>query len=218
MIQTIYCISGLGADEQIFSKLQLTNYRLVFLQWLIPHPTETISSYASRMYAQVPEQNPVMMGVSFGGIICIEIAKLFPVEQLFLVSSAKTKYEIPWWLRLVGKLRIHKLLQPKPHPLIYPIEDFFLGAVTKEEKEVAKRFRQTVNKIYLQWAIDQIVNWQNVTIPPNVIHMHGTKDRVFPYWNVKANHLINGGRHFMVYGKAAEISKRINELNRVAVK
>jgi pimeloyl-ACP methyl ester carboxylesterase len=212
-MQTIYCISGLGADEQIFSKLQLTNYRLVFLKWLIPNPSETISSYATRMYAQVPAQNPVMMGVSFGGIICIEIAKLYPVKQLFLLSSVKTKHEMPWWLRLVGKLRLHKILRPKPHPLIYPIEDFFLGAVTKEEKQMAKHFRETVQPTYLQWAIHQIVNWQNVTIPPNVIHIHGTRDRVFPYSHVNASHYIKGGKHFMVYGKAEEISKLINDLH-----
>jgi pimeloyl-ACP methyl ester carboxylesterase len=217
-MQTIYCISGLGADEQIFSKLQLTNYKLVFLQWLVPHKTETISSYAVRMYAQVPEQNPVMMGVSFGGIICLEIAKLYPVQQLFLLSSVKTKHEMPWWLRLVGKLKLHKILRPRPHPLIYPVEDFFLGAVDKEEKQMAKQFRKTVNPIYLQWAIDQIVNWQNVTIPPNVLHIHGTKDRVFPHRYVNANYFVKGGRHFMVYGKAKEISRLINEIHSSDVK
>lgn len=210
MSQIIYCISGLGADEQIFSKLQLHNSQLVFLKWLIPQPNETISNYATRMFAQVQDDNPVMMGVSFGGMICLEIAKIYPVKQLFLISSAKTKQEIPWWLRAVGTLRLNRLLRPRPHPLIYPIEDYFLGAVTKEEKAMVASFRKTIDQSYLQWAIHQIVNWQNVTIPPNVIHMHGTVDRVFPYWTVKATHLVKKGRHFMVYSKAEEISRLMN--------
>ena len=92
MSQRVYCISGLGANEQVFSKLQLPGTELIFLKWLVPHKEELITSYAKRMFEQVKDEHPVMMGVSFGGIICIEIANLFPVQKLFLISTIKRRF------------------------------------------------------------------------------------------------------------------------------
>jgi hypothetical protein len=102
------------------------------------------------------------------------------------------------------------LVRPRPHPILYPIENFFLGAESKEDKQIANAFRKEVNPEYLQWAIHQIVSWKNVTIPQNYIHIHGTGDRLFPIRNVKADYVIRKGGHFMVYNKAPEISAIIN--------
>ena len=32
-------------------------------------------------------RNPILIGLSFGGMMCIEIAKLIPVEKVILISS-----------------------------------------------------------------------------------------------------------------------------------
>ncbi len=215
MSQKIYCISGLGADEQVFSKLQLPGTELIFLKWLIPHKEELISSYAKRMFEQVKDESPVMIGVSFGGIICIEIANLFPVQKLFLISTIKTKYERPLWMEGMVRLQLNQLINPNFSIVFYPIEDFFLGANKKEEKKLTASFRKNTDSFYLKWSIAQIVNWKNVTIPPNITHIHGTKDRIFPCRKVQADHLIHQGSHFMIYSKADEISSIINhELDR----
>ncbi len=124
MSQRIYCISGLGADEQIFSKLQLPGVELIFMKWLIPHKDELIALYAKRMFEQVIDEYPLMMGVSFGGIICIEIANLFPIQKLFLISSIKTKYQRPFWMEGMGRLQLNQLINPKFTTTFYPIEDF----------------------------------------------------------------------------------------------
>jgi pimeloyl-ACP methyl ester carboxylesterase len=216
MSQTIYCISGLGADEQVFSKLQITGYQLVCLQWLPPSPGEPFANYAQRMHESIPEENPILLGLSFGGMLSIEIAKLFPVKKLILISSVKTKQEQPWWMHAAGKLKLHQLVRPQPHPLFYPIENYFLGVKEKQEVELAIHFRKTVNKDYLQWAIHNIVTWNNVTIPENILHIHGTADKLFPFRCVKANYQIKGGGHFMVYNRADEIGRiLLNELQAV---
>ncbi len=180
MSQRIYCISGLGADEQVFSKLHLLDTELIFLKWLVPQKEELITSYAKRMFEQVKDEHPVMMGVSFGGIISIEIANLFQVSKLFLISSIKTKHERPIWMEGVGRLQLNQLINPKFSTLFYPVEDFFLGAQQKDEKKLTATFRKNTDSYYLKWSIDQIVKWKNVTIPPNITHIHGTKDRIFP--------------------------------------
>ena len=207
MSQTIYCISGLGADEQIFSNLQLPGYELVCLQWLQPERQESFADYAKRMYAQMKDTSPIILGVSFGGMLGIEIAKQFPVKKLVLISSVKIKTERPWWMQAAGKLKLHQLVRARPHPLLYPIENYFLGVKEKKEVELAIHFRKTVDRDYLQWAIHNIVTYSNVTIPANILHIHGTADKLFPLRNVNAHYKIKGGGHFMVYNRADEISR-----------
>lgn len=206
MSQRIYCISGLGANEQVFSRLQLPGYKLVFLQWMEPELNESIQSYAQRMALLITEKRPVLLGVSFGGMLAVEISKLIEVEKLILVSSVSSREDIPWWMRTAGALRLHKLIRPRPHPLLYPIENYFLGAASKPEKKIANHFRQTVNDRFLQWSINEIVTWSNVTKPGNCIQIHGTADKLFPVRKSKVKHLIQKGGHFMVYNRAAEVS------------
>jgi pimeloyl-ACP methyl ester carboxylesterase len=215
MSQSIYCISGLGADERAFSRLQLPGYELHFIPWIDPEPNESFDHYAKRMSSVIKEPEPIIIGLSFGGMLAIELTKLIKVKKLILISSVKTRSEEPWWMRTSGKLKLHQLVRPRPHPLLYPIENYFLGAHTKAEKTIANHFRETVNKTYLQWAIHQIVNWNNVTIPANCLHIHGNADRLFPIRNVKADYVIEGAGHFMVFNKANEISHIISaELQR----
>lgn len=210
MSQSIYCISGLGADERVFSRLQLPGYELHFIKWIDPEPNESFADYAKRMTSFITEPEPIIIGLSFGGMLAVELSKLIKVKKLILISSVKTKNEEPWWMRTSGKLKLHQLIRPRPHPLLYPIENYFLGAHTLAEKKMANQFRETVNKTYLKWAIHQIVSWSNVTIPANCLHIHGKADKLFPIRNVKADHVIDKAGHFMVFNKADEISHIIS--------
>ncbi len=210
MSQRIYCISGLGADERAFSKLRLPGYELHFLNWIDPETNESFAAYAKRMSALIDDPEPIIIGLSFGGMLAVELSKLIKVKKLILISSVKTRNEEPWWMRTSGKLKLHQLIKPKPHPLLYPIENYFLGAHTIAERKMANQFRETVNKTYLKWAIHQIVSWSNVTIPANCLHIHGNADRLFPIRNVKADHVIDKAGHFMVFNKAEEISHIIS--------
>jgi len=113
MNRRVYCISGLGASEQVFSKLNLPGTELIVLKWLIPKQHESFADYSRRMFEQVAEENPVLMGVSFGGMTCIEMAKQFPIQKLILISSIKTKQELPLWMQGTGTLQLHRLVRPQ---------------------------------------------------------------------------------------------------------
>ena len=190
----------------VFSRLKLPGYELVFLQWMKPEQNESIRSFAQRMAKLITDQRPVLLGVSFGGMVAVEISKFLEVEKLLLVSSVSTRDQLPWWMRAAGILRLHKLIRQKPHLWLYPIENYFLGAASKSEKKIANHFRQTVNEYFLQWSINEIVTWCNVTKPQNCIQIHGTADKLFPVRKSTAIYRIQKGGHFMVYNRAAEVS------------
>jgi esterase/lipase len=205
-MKQVYCISGLGADERIFQRLRVTGVKFKYLQWLIPDGNESIESYSKRMSRQVDDENPVLMGVSFGGMMAVEISKHIPAKKIILLSSIKSRKELPKWMKMSGQLKLNRVTPARPWKWLSRFENNFLGTEGIEEERMANEFRQTINPVYLRWAIEQVVNWQNETKPSSIYHIHGTNDKTFPIKNIQATHIIEGGGHFMVMNRASEIS------------
>lgn len=109
-MKTIYCISGLGADERAFSKLNVEAYQLKVIPWLQPLQKETIEAYAKRMMVAIDEENPILMGLSFGGMLCIEISKQIAVQKIIIISSIKSYTELPLWMKAAGRLKLNKIV------------------------------------------------------------------------------------------------------------
>jgi pimeloyl-ACP methyl ester carboxylesterase len=209
--RTIYCISGLGADERVFSRLVVPGAGFVYLQWLIPAAQESITDYATRMCGQIPAISGgrvVLMGVSFGGMMAIEMAKQIPGAAVILISSVKSRKELPWSTRLAGRLGLYSLIPTRPgtYSFMRPMRNYFLGVGTREEASLSNEFSENVDPVYLRWAVRQIVCWKNEWQPPVLYHIHGSKDRAFPIGRIAATHVVEGGGHFMVMNRAKEIS------------
>ena len=212
-MKRIYCISGLGADERIFSKLKIAGVELKYLQWFIPEKNESIDSYAKRMSLQIDDESPVLMGVSFGGMMAVEIAKHIPAQKIILLSSIKSHKEMPRWMKLCGQLKLNKIAPARrPFKWMAGFENNFLGTQSKEEENLANEFRQTIDPIYLHWAIATITNWKNEIVPSNIFQIHGTNDKTFPIKNIRPTHIIYNAGHFMVMNRADEISLLIAEI------
>lgn len=204
----IYNISGFGADERIFSKIDFGDNDVHFIQWKIPEKGESIESYAKRMQSEILHPNPILIGLSFGGMMSVEIAKLIPVEKIILVSSVCCRKELPLYMKLISALNLNRLIPMKPYPIFEPIENFNLGVETHEQKMLLRNYRQNLNLTYSNWAIDQVVNWQNKWIPPNYIHIHGTKDHIFPIKNIidPEYKILNAG-HLLLMNNAGEVNE-----------
>ncbi|MBS1751055.1 MAG: alpha/beta hydrolase [Bacteroidetes bacterium] len=219
MTKQVYCLCGLGSDERIFSKLNWNkDWNIHYLHWMPPQQNEAISDYALRMCSFIHTGNSTLIGVSFGGMLCIEIAKHIPVDKVILISSVQSYHELPGWMRVSGKLKLDALIpgetlkRMRPLKFLSPIENYFLGATTSEEKQLAEEYRKDVDPGYLKWAIHQILNWKNEWIPPLVYHLHGDKDKILPLQNIKSTHVISGGHHFMVYSNPQKISTILEEI------
>ncbi|MDR2273075.1 MAG: hypothetical protein LBF27_19350, partial [Sphingobacterium sp.] len=62
------------------------------------------------------------------------------------------------------------------------------------------------------WAIHQILQWKNNSVPDNLIHIHGSSDRIIPIKNVKPNFIIKRAGHFMTVTHAQEVEKLLQEI------
>ncbi|HEY1212932.1 MAG TPA: alpha/beta hydrolase [Bryobacteraceae bacterium] len=206
-----YCISGLGADERIFSRLELPGVRLRPLPWLSPAPHEPIGDYADRMRVGIEGERPLLMGVSFGGMMSIEIAKKIPGARVILVSSVREHSQIPSWIKLGGRV-YPPWLNPRvrhPRKLMSFAENYFIGVESAEDSRLVAEFQNKVDRQFLYWAIHTIARWRNRWAPPSLYHIHGGKDRMFPIPKVQPTHIIPTGGHLMVFNRAPEVSKAL---------
>src|SRR4051794_12190133 len=106
----IYCISGLGADERVFQYLRLGELPLQHIHWIRPYRQEPIAHYAGRLLEQINLAGEVVLiGVSFGGLIAQELAKIIHCQRVILISSVKSEREFSWSLRVVRFFHLHKM-------------------------------------------------------------------------------------------------------------
>lgn len=211
-MKTIYCISGLGADERAFSKLHVKGFEIKVIRWLQPLQGETLTAYAARMRQGITDENPVLMGLSFGGMLCTEIAKQVPVQKIIIISSIKTSKELPLWMKAIAMIRLNKIVPMQSTKITQPIQNKMLGVTTADEKKLVSSLRKAADIKYTNWAVNQAINWKNNWQHPAIYHIHGDKDRMFPIKYIKADFTIKNGGHFMIMNKADEVSDCINAI------
>lgn len=216
---TVYFISGQAADETLFENLILPSHiDIRHVHWIEPLKNESLINYSKRLSQQIDTSNEfVLVGVSLGGIVSIELNKIIQPKQTMIISSIATKKELRPLLKIVRLLKIHKIVPGGFYKWYSPILNWYFGTETEREKELLKRYTRFATKNYMKWAVNEILNWQNETRPKNLFHIHGTEDRIFPYRHSHADVLIEGGTHLMVHNRAEEISRilaeRLNEIS-----
>ena len=211
----IYFMPGLAAGPEIFENLTLPNaiYDLHYLQWKKPlHSEETIANYAMRMCEDILHKNPVLVGVSFGGIMVQEMSQFITTKKVILISSVKNKNELPKKFQLARLTKIYKLF---PSKVVANFEDytkFFLGKSLKKLAARYKKYLSVRDRSYLHWSIYQTITWKGVLkTPENLLHIHGSEDKVFPIKNILNCLVIEGGTHVMILRESKIISEYIHE-------
>lgn len=89
--------------------------------------------------------------------------------------------------------------------------NYYFGIESKSEAVLLKEIINDTDQDFLFWAINQIVNWENKSCFRNLLHIHGTSDRIFPIGSIANAHQIPNGGHFMIVNRANEVSALIFE-------
>lgn len=207
----VYLIPGLGVDQRVFSKLDLKQHDLRFIEWKVPHPHELLHDYAMRLAQQIDASEPfALIGFSFGGMCATEIAKELKPEKLILISSAKGDNELPRRIRLMRYLPFHRIT---PESFYRKCAWALKGFYGIRQPEHALLFRDMINSMpkgYRRWAANCIIHWNNRE-HRDTLHIHGDDDIVIPYSNINGAVRIEGGTHFMLLDRAEEMSRIIND-------
>ena len=104
-LQHVYFVPGLAANISIFENIKLSEefYSVHFLEWMIPDTQETLQDYAKRLCEKIKHDNITLIGVSFGGVVVQEMAKHIDVKRLIIISSVKSKHELPKRMKMARK-------------------------------------------------------------------------------------------------------------------
>jgi pimeloyl-ACP methyl ester carboxylesterase len=211
LTKELYIFSGLGADERVFQLLDFSGFSTTFIKWIVPQDKETIEQYATRLLDQITTTKPTLIGLSFGGLIAVEVAKQIDTEKVILIASAKTKNEIPFYYRFAGQLKIHRLLPTRLLKSSNFVTNWFFGTSSTFDKQLLKQILMDTDPTFLKWAIDKVARWTNQTQTKNLFHIHGTSDRILPLSFLKCNYTIKNGGHLMTLNKADELNQILRQ-------
>lgn len=210
-MKDIYIFTGLGADERVFHKINFGNNRVTHIKWITPNANESLTQYAQRLTQQITTPLPILIGLSFGGMVAIEVAKCVAVAKIILISSAKNKSEIPPYYKWAGKVRLHKIINASLLVRANKLTNAFFSVRSADDRKIISSMMGASNVVFLNWAIDKIVHLQNTTTHANVVHIHGTADRILPFKYVQPTIAIKGGRHLMIMNKAKLVEEKIRQ-------
>lgn len=212
----IYAISGLGANKIAFEKLQFSEpYQLEFIPWEVPKDNDTVKTYAARWADKIDDTKEFgLLGLSFGGIMAQEIAKIKPPKFLLLFDTIKSDKEKPFWIRWNRTLPLYKLF-----PIHILNHTSALRCISKAAQYINPH-RPNIDamytlrdKEYTRWAIREVIFWDNTSsynFP--VHHFHGTWDYLFPIRNIRQAIPVERGGHLAIYEKADIVNKTLAEI------
>ena len=212
-IVNLYCMPGMAASPKIFEFISLPKpIKIHLLSWIPPLKDEPLTDYAIRMCERVTQTNPILLGVSFGGVLVQEMSKYLPGCQVVIVSSIKSKDELPLSMKMAKKTNAHKLLPMQWINNLDNLSLFVFGEGIKKRLALYQKYLSERNPDYLSWAIDSLVNWDKTEVLKNIIHIHGEKDTVFPIKNLSHPFIKIKGGHAAIITQAHWFNKELSKI------
>jgi pimeloyl-ACP methyl ester carboxylesterase len=211
---SVYFMPGLAANASIFERISLpeNQFDTYFMEWEIPLDNETLSEYAHRISKKVTHDNPVLVGVSFGGILVQEIAQFLNPRKIIIISSVKSNLEFPTAFKLAKQTKAYKLIPTSLIDNVYNLAKFTFGEKVIKRLKLYQMFLTVRDKKYLDWSIEKIILWDRKKADPNVVHIHGDADEVFPIKYIKDCIVVKGGTHIMILTKYKWINANLPKI------
>jgi pimeloyl-ACP methyl ester carboxylesterase len=199
----VYFMPGLAASSTIFEKIKLpeSQFEMYYLEWFVPELNETLTNYAKRMAALVKHENAILIGVSFGGILVQEMKKYLKAQKVIIISSVKSNLELPQRMKIAKSTKAYKLVPTSLLKNLDALAKYAFGTIIKDRVELYKKFLTMNDKAYLDWAIENVICWERTEFDPEIIHIHGDNDSVFPSQNIKNFINVKDGTHIMIINR-----------------
>ncbi|MBA3648556.1 MAG: alpha/beta hydrolase [Chitinophagales bacterium] len=209
----VVLIPGLGGDRRLFKNLQFKNCNYTVLEFTEPLKNESLTAYCKRIVHEISgNKEIVLIGVSLGGIIAQELSKLIDVKKIILISSIKSSNGKPWYYLIAKIFPFYRVIPDSLFKWLCAILSPLFGTKTKEDRLLYQQMLRSSTANFLKWGVKAVLNWEQQDTIPNTVLIHGNKDHIFPVRFVKPDHLIEGGQHFMIVQKPAEIMEIVNKI------
>tara|TARA_R110002020_G_scaffold17531_1_gene61496 strand:- start:1434 stop:2066 length:633 start_codon:yes stop_codon:yes gene_type:complete len=205
---------GMAANPKTFEYLKLPKdkFQIHWLSWKIPNPNESLEEYAKLMLTEVHHKEPILIGVSFGGVLVQEMAKIIKVKKLVIISSVKSKFELPRRMKYSRKLGLYRIAPVSIFKNVDGLAKYAFGEKAKSRVELYQKYLSVNDPVYLSWALEQMICWDQEKPPEDIIHIHGNADPVFPYKYIDGCIKVEGGTHVMIITKCKWFNENLPKL------
>ena len=210
-----YFIGGIASDERLFRYQMVSIENAVYLPFPKHDRNDTMETYAQKFIPFIDTSKPFnIVANSMGGIMTMELIKHVNPEKVVLISSIKSRKEMPFILKQMKFTNMHKLLPGKGFIGAIQFGSLFKREVLKEPamRNLAVSMAKSNDPSFLYWCVNAIVKWNGTEdYRKDIIHIHGTKDEMFPLRNIKNVIEVKGGSHAMILNRHHEVTKLLVE-------
>ena len=210
----VYFMPGLAASSTIFERIHLPEdqFEIHLLEWFIPSEKQSLKEYAKKMAEQVTYDNSVLVGVSFGGILVQEMKQFLNLKKVIIISSVKSNKEFPRRLKMAKATKAYKLIPMSLFENIENLTKYAFGDFVKQRVKLYEKFLSVRDKTYLNWAVEQVVLWDRTEADPEIIHIQGIEDEVFPIKNMRNFIPVKSGTHIMILNRYKWLNENLPKI------
>ena len=149
-----------------------------------------------------------------GGMISMEINRLYPAERVILISTLAHAREKPWPIELFHASQLYQFV--RGHLTLACFRAFVRFKVRRKPKGLAARMyamAQDAQAAFVGFGVRAVVSWKGSAQPDaKVFRVHGSRDLLFWYSRLaNVDYTVQGGSHIAVISHQSRIIEAIKE-------
>ncbi|MBI1368199.1 MAG: alpha/beta fold hydrolase [Planctomycetes bacterium] len=206
---------GLSGDPRVFEPQTEAIPHLSIAQWPKPNVTEGLSAYAARVARRVDPGRPCIIGgVSFGGIVALEVAHHLDARACILIASTRDARGLPNSLRL-----LRPLASVTAEPVLRIATPLCVTSAAVSAPRVYQRLARSPDddRVFRLWALRALLKWRSpcdARLP--IFQLHGERDRTFPASRSQADVILPHAGHMLTLTHADAVNEFIRRAIRSA--
>ncbi|WP_340112372.1 alpha/beta fold hydrolase [Maribellus mangrovi] len=212
--EVVYLIPGQGADARLYKNIHLDSiYEVRNIEYFTPEKGWDMQEFAHQLAKQIDTTQAFsIVGVSLGGMLATEMNDFLHPRKVILISSAKSRKELPFRYRFQRVIPIHEIV---PGAVIKASAKILQPIVEPDRGKDAKTFKAMLrNKDpkFMKRTVKMILEWDRTEFDQSIVHIQGDLDKTIPARNVAFDYLVEDGSHMMVLTRGALISDLLNQI------
>ena len=207
--ERLILIPGMGADGRLFGPQRDAGLDFEAPPFPIPDRRDDLPAYAARIARQIDGSGPfVVGGVSFGGMVACELARILRPRAVLLIASCRTGAGFPgyltpleWFSRLIPDALIEKRAEASSRMMAQ------LEKLTEEQYHLIRDMSLKTPVALLRRIARMILRWNGPEKLPCPVHqIHGGRDHIIPLKQVQAEEVVPDGGHLINLTHADQVN------------
>lgn len=219
----IVLFSGLALPPRFLWAQQAGLRGVITPPWRRPLADESLAEHAARVAADLQATPDLegaedlwLGGVSFGGMLALEVARRVPCNGVLMISSCRAGSQLAPWLQagLASAARLPDRAL-RAALAVAPLGIRVTGRPDRRERRFLLSLVPHVDLAFARWGAKAILAWcfeGRLKVP--VYHLHGTEDHLIPLGRVHPTAVVREAGHAMNVTHAALVNDWIGRITR----